>query len=86
MPFKVVYDTIAPVRPESGGKATMVEDKAQKLTTWTLAAIKARNMALEGYCERQGCGRFYVFNIDGLIEGFSSDWLVPEILPIPCSA
>ncbi len=62
----------------------MADDDGGK-TTWTLSAIKARNMALEGYCETDGCGRFYVFNIDGLIDGFGDDWLVPEILPIACS-
>lgn len=64
----------------------MADEEARTLTTWTLAAIKARNMALKGYCETDGCGRFYVFNLDGLIDGFGDDWLVPEILPIPCSA
>ncbi len=57
-----------------------------KLTTWTLGAIKQRNMVPEGYCEIEGCGRFYVFDIDGLIEGFGAEWLVPEYLPgITCS-
>lgn len=62
----------------------MADGEEMKLTTWTLGAIKARNMALEGYCNTQRCGRFYVFNVDGLIEGFGCDWLVPETLPIPC--
>jgi hypothetical protein len=63
----------------------VADDEERKLTTWTLGAIKARNMALEGYCETQGCHGFYVFNIDGLIVGFGEQWLVPETLPIPCS-
>ena len=63
----------------------MADDEETHLTTWTLGAIKARNMALEGYCDTQGCGRFYVFDVDGLAEGFGEDWLVPETLPIPCS-
>ncbi len=62
----------------------MSDEDEQRVTTWTLAAIKARNMALEGYCESQGCRQFYVFSIDGLIEGFGAEWLVPEILPIAC--
>ena len=61
-----------------------MSDKDEGMTSWTLAVIKARNMALEGYCETRGCGRFYVFSVDGLIEGFGGDWLVPETLPIPC--
>ena len=61
-------------------------DEDGKKSTWSLSAIKARNMALEGYCETLGCGRFFVFDVDGLIQGFGDDWLVPEILPIPCSA
>ena len=50
-------------------------------TTWTLAAIKQRNLALEGYCQTPGCGSFYVFNLDGLIDSAGPDYLVPEILP-----
>ncbi len=62
------------------------DDGRGKLTTWTLGAIKQRNMALEGYCETKGCGHFYVFDIDGLIEGFGAEWLVPEYLPgITCT-
>lgn len=62
----------------------MADDDGRQ-STWTLSAIKARNMALEGYCETQGCQRFYTFEVDGLIDGFGGDWLVPEILPIACT-
>jgi hypothetical protein len=56
-------------------------------TTWTLSAIKQRNMALEGYCQSPGCGRFYVFDVDGLIVSAGPDYVVPEILPgIVCDA
>jgi hypothetical protein len=55
-----------------------------KPTTWTLRAIKERNMALEGHCETEGCGHFYVFDVDGLIERFGEDWFVPEYLPAEC--
>ena len=51
------------------------------LTTWTLGAIKERNLALEGYCQTEGCGHFYVFNVDNLISGMGADYVVPEILP-----
>ena len=60
------------------------EGEKGKLTTWSLGAIKARNMALEGYCETQGCGQFYVFDVDALISSFGTEWLVPEILPVTC--
>ena len=65
--------------------ATLAGDEERKLTTWTLGAIQARSMALEGYCETLGCGRFFVFNVDELIEGFGDDWLVPEVLPVTCA-
>jgi hypothetical protein len=50
-------------------------------TTWTLAAIKQRNLALEGYCQTKGCGHFYAFNVDDLIASAGPDYMVPEILP-----
>ena len=56
-------------------------------TTWTLAAIKQRNLALEGYCQTEGCGHFYAFNVDDLIASAGPDYVVPEILPgIVCTA
>lgn len=64
----------------------MTDGDGQQLTTWTLGAIKARNLSLEGYCESEKCGHFYVFNVEELIVGFGPEWLVPEILPIACSA
>jgi hypothetical protein len=42
-------------------------------------AIKERNLALEGYCQTQGCGHFYVFNVDNLISGMGADYVVYEI-------
>jgi hypothetical protein len=50
-------------------------------TTWTLGAIKQRNLALEGYCQTGGCGHFYAFNVDDLIASAGPDYVVPEILP-----
>jgi hypothetical protein len=46
-----------------------------------LGAIKERNLALDGYCQTEGCGRFYVFNVDKLIASAGPDYVVPEILP-----
>ena len=57
------------------------------MTTWTLGAIKQRDLVLEGYCQSDGCGTFHVFNVDRLIASAGADYLVPEILPgITCSA
>jgi hypothetical protein len=50
-------------------------------TSWTLGAIKLRNLALEGYCQTEGCGRFYSFNVDDLIASAGPDYAVPDILP-----
>lgn len=56
-------------------------------TGWTLGAIKERNLALEGYCVTEGCGRFYVFDVETLIATAGEDYLIPEIVPgIACSA
>jgi hypothetical protein len=48
-------------------------------TAWTLGAIKQRNLALEGYCQTEGCGHFYVFKVDDLIASAGPDYVVPEI-------
>ena len=55
-------------------------------TSWTLGAIKERNLALEGYCKTGGCDHFYLFSIDKLIAVVGPDYVVPEILPgIECT-
>jgi hypothetical protein len=55
-------------------------------TTWTLAAIKQRNLALEGYCQTEGCRYFSAFNVDDLIASAGPAYVVPEILPgVACS-
>jgi hypothetical protein len=57
------------------------------MTSWTLGDIKRRNLSLEGYCQNDGCGHFYVFDLDGLIASAGSDYVVPEILPgVTCAA
>jgi hypothetical protein len=61
-------------------------DDAAELTTWSLASVKASGMELEGGCKTPGCNEFARFNVDGLIERFGADWLVPKILPVRCSA
>src|SRR5437588_7894842 len=57
------------------------EHSPNTMTTWTLGAIKKRDLVLEGYCQSDGCGNFFVFNVDHLIASAGADYLVPEILP-----
>jgi hypothetical protein len=64
-----------------GDVSSSADDKEDGQTAWTLGAIKERNLALEGYCQTQGCGHFYVFNVDNLISGMGADYVVPEMLP-----
>ena len=65
---------------------TSGDEHSPNMTTWTLGAIKKRNLVLEGYCQSDGCGNFFVFNVDRLIASAGADYLVPEILPgITCS-
>jgi hypothetical protein len=53
---------------------------------WTLGAIKECNLALEGYCQTEGCGRFYVFDVDNLVATAGAHYVVPDILPgIACT-
>jgi len=53
----------------------------EQFTTWTLGALKTRRLAVEGYCEMEGCREFYVFDLDNLIENLGTDYLVPKIVP-----
>ena len=56
------------------------------MTDWTLGAIKARNLALEGYCQTEGCKRFFTFDVDRLIALAGPDYLVPDFIPdMTCS-
>jgi hypothetical protein len=55
-----------------------VTDDPVGLTSWTLAAIKERGLALEGYCETPGCNHFYAFNLEQLIELFGADYRMPS--------
>ena len=66
--------------------STPKPDDSDPLTSWTLAAIKERGLSLEGYCQTERCGSFYVFNVDALIASAGADYVVPEILPgIECT-
>ena len=57
------------------------DDRPERLTTWTLEAIKRRNLALDGHCELPGCGHFVEFELAALIAAAGPDYLVPEIIP-----
>src|SRR5436309_281809 len=44
---------------EIGGSMTSdAEPSPSALTSWTLRAIKQRNLVLEGHCQNDGCGHF----------------------------
>ena len=64
-----------------------MNENSGPLTSWTLAAIKARGLALEGYCQSEGYGHFYTFDLGKMIETAGADYIVPEILPgMVCAA
>ena len=63
---------------QRGDVSSSEDDGGDRLTTWTLGAIKERNLALEGYCQTEGCGHFYVFNVDNLISGMGADYVMAE--------
>jgi hypothetical protein len=68
-------------------KSSADDNRSGRRTTWTLGAIKQRNLALDGYCVTTGCGRFYVFDVDELIASAGAEYLVPEIIPgMTCTA
>ena len=61
-----------------------MSDDPEGPTSWTLAAIKERGLALEGYCEAPGCNRFYSFDLEQLVKLFGADYRMPEYLPMEC--
>jgi hypothetical protein len=56
------------------------------MSDWTFGAVKARNMALEAYCQNVACRRFDVFNLDQLIAALGPDYLVADIPQLACEA
>jgi hypothetical protein len=63
----------------------MTTDPYGEPTTWTLGAIKARGLKLEGQCVAPGCGWFARFDLDSLIEAAGPDYVMPELIPdVPC--
>jgi len=55
------------------------------MTGWTLASVKAHNLALEGYCQAEGCNHFYGFDLDRLIADVGGDYAVSEIPELSCA-
>jgi hypothetical protein len=77
----------AGVAMDGGIMTSDQDDQPERRTTWTLAAIKQRNLTVDGHYETPGCGHFYEFNLDTLIETAGPDYLMPEIIPgMTCSA
>ncbi|MGH6736641.1 MAG: hypothetical protein ACRECX_11270 [Methyloceanibacter sp.] len=56
------------------------------MSDWTFRAVKARNMALEAYCQNAACRRFSVFDLDRLIAALGPDYLVSDIPQLACEA
>jgi uncharacterized SAM-dependent methyltransferase len=56
------------------------------MTGWTFGSVKARNMALEAYCQNDSCRRFYVFDLNQLIASTGEDYLVSDIPHLSCEA
>jgi hypothetical protein len=56
------------------------------MSGWTLAGVKAHNLALEAYCQAEGCNRFYTFDLDGLIANVGGDYAVSDIPQMTCAA
>jgi hypothetical protein len=54
------------------------------MTGWTLRKVKASFFDLEAHCENEDCRRFYVFDLDPLIEGMGADFPLEEIPPLAC--
>jgi len=56
------------------------------MSDWTFGAVKARNMAVEAYCQNAACRRFYVFDLDYLIAEMGAEYLVSDIPQLDCQA
>jgi len=54
------------------------------MSDWTFGVLKARNMALEAYCQNAECRRFFAFDVDALIASFGTDYLVADIPQLEC--
>jgi hypothetical protein len=56
------------------------------MSGWTLASVKAHNLALEAYCQAEACNRFYTFDLDALIAGVGGNYAVSDIPRMTCAA
>jgi hypothetical protein len=55
------------------------------MSGWTLGQVKAMNLQLEASCRAEGgCRRFFVFDLDRLIEGVGADYALSDIPPMTC--
>ena len=55
------------------------------MSEWTLGKVKAMNLQLEASCRAEGgCRRFYVFDLDRLIESVGADYALSDIPPMTC--
>ena len=55
------------------------------MSEWTLGQVKAMNLQLEASCRAEGgCRRFYVFDLDRLIERVGADYALSDIPPMTC--
>jgi hypothetical protein len=61
--------------------ASHQNDRPEHLTSWTLAAIKQRNLSIDGHCQTPECRHFVEFDIDALIAAAGPDYMVPEVIP-----
>ena len=56
------------------------------MSDWTFGDLKARNVALEAFCQNAECRRFFAFDVDALIASFGTDYLVSDIPQMACQA
>lgn len=54
------------------------------MSDWTLGAVQARGMQLEASCKNESCRRFYVFELDRLIEIVGADYPISDIPQMTC--
>jgi hypothetical protein len=52
---------------------SLSENDDGRRTAWTLGAIKRCNLALEGHCQTEGCGRFYALCMIRLLDEVVAD-------------
>ncbi|MBI3672263.1 MAG: hypothetical protein HY245_02320 [Rhizobiales bacterium] len=56
------------------------------MSDWTLGAVRARGLQLEASCKTESCRRFFVFDIDRLVDQVGADYLIADIPDLTCEA